>query len=315
MIYLLYGIESFLIKQEVNKFLTEYNIDSINLSTYNMEETLLSVILEDAETLSLFAEKKAVLVENSYLFTGVNKKNSLEQNIDVLEHYLDYRNPNTILIFTVVHEKLDKRKKIVKKMKKLGIIKEYNKQPHLSDLVLELFMPYQLNHTDVLFFIDRVGQQLFQLKQEVEKIKIYKNEDLKITREDILNLTHKSIELDIFELIEAIVSNHVELAMELYEELLKQNEEPIKIIIMLANQFSLMYQSKMLYQKGYSEKELAHTLEVHPYRVKLALEKSRTFSSTLLLSYLEHLAQLDFSIKTGQVSKELALELFILKSH
>ena len=95
--------------------------------------------------------------------------------------------------------------------------------------------------------------------------------------------------------------------------MIKRNEEPIKILIMLANQFRIMYQAKELSKKGYTANDIASTLEVHPYRLKLALEKSRNFSSSVLLHYLEELADLDSNIKSGLVDKDLALELFILK--
>ena len=44
-------------------------------------------------------------------------------------------------------------------------------------------------------------------------------------------------------------------------EVIKENgEEPIKIIIVLANKFRLIYQSKNLYKKGYTEKDISNML-------------------------------------------------------
>ena len=56
--------------------------------------------------------------------------------------------------------------------------------------------------------------------------------------------------------------------MEIYNEMLKQKEEPIAIIITLANQIRIMFQSKKLYSLGYKENEIATTLNIHPFRVK-----------------------------------------------
>ena len=116
----------------------------------------------------------------------------------------------------------------------------------------------------------------------------------------------------VFKLIDDIVTKNKEEAMEIYEEMLKHNEEPIKIIIMLSNQFRLMFQSKKLIKKGYSEKEIAKKLNVHPYPVKLALQKSRNYDESRLLFLLSELADLDFQIKSGEIEKRLGLELFIL---
>lgn len=95
--------------------------------------------------------------------------------------------------------------------------------------------------------------------------------------------------------------------------MLKINEEPLKIIIILANQFRIMYQSKELLKKGYTEKDIASILKIHPYRVKLAIQNGRSYSSKTLLKYLNDLADIDIGIKTGKLNKDLALELFILK--
>ena len=82
---------------------------------------------------------------------------------------------------------------------------------------------------------------------------------------------------------------------------------------MLANQFRLMYQSKELYRKGHTESDTASILNVHPYRVKLAVNKARDYPSDLLLKFLNELANIDYQIKNGTLDKNLALELFILK--
>ena len=81
---------------------------------------------------------------------------------------------------------------------------------------------------------------------------------------------------------------------------------------MLANQFRIMYQSKQLLKKGYSEREIANLLEIHEFRVKKALEKGRKYSSDEILKKLEDLADLDYQIKSGQLDKNIGLELFIL---
>ena len=175
------------------------------------------------------------------------------------------------------------------------------------------FGDYNIEYSDIKLLIDRVGNNPLIITNEINKIKIYKGNDKNITSEDILNLTNKIIEIDVFKLIDYIVRKDKENALELYNEMLKVNEEPIKIIVILANQFRIMYQSKELLKKGYSEKDIASILKIHPYRVKLAIQNSRNYTSEMLLKYLNDLADIDIGIKTGTINKDLALELFILK--
>ena len=52
-------------------------------------------------------------------------------------------------------------------------------------------------------------------------------------------------------------------------------------------------------------------LKVHPYRVKLAKEKSFLYSSDELLNHLLSLAQLDEDLKRGTIYPKVGFELFI----
>ena len=306
MVYLLYGTKEFGIEEEI-KTLSK-NIDEMNISKYDLNNDMLSLALEDAKTMSLFGDKKIVIIYNANMFTGITSKDS-----EKIEDYLNHINKNTILIFVVHNDKLDSRKKITKLIKEKGKIKEFNDELDSTNLVRRLFKDYNIEYSTIKLLIDRVGNNPLILQNEINKIKIYKENDKRVTDEDILNLTVKLIEIDIFKLIDYIIKKDKEKALELYYEMLKMNEEPIKIVVILANQFRIMYQSKELLKKGYSEKDIASILKIHPYRVKLAIQNSRNYTSETLLKHLNNLADIDIGIKTGTLNKDLALELFILK--
>ena len=306
MVYLLYGTKEFGIEEEI-KTLSK-NIDEMNISKYDLNNDMLSLALEDAKTMSLFGDKKIVIIDNANMFTGITSKDS-----EKIEDYLNHINENTILIFVVHNDKLDSRKKITKLIKEKGKIKEFNDELDSTNLVRRLFKDYNIEYSTIKLLVDRVGNNPLILQNEINKIKIYKENDKTITDEDILNLTVKLIEIDIFKLIDYIIKKDKEKALELYYEMLKMNEEPIKIVVILANQFRIMYQSKELLKKGYSEKDIASILKIHPYRVKLAIQNSRNYTSETLLKHLNNLADIDIGIKTGTLNKDLALELFILK--
>lgn len=310
MIYILYGTINYLINKEVNKIIKENNIDEINITKYDLTNTYLTDIINDASSMSLFDDKKIIIVNNSYIFTGTTKK-ALEQDTTILENYLNNINNNTILIFIVNNDKLDERKKITKLIKKIGIVKEFNNIDNIS-LVKELFDGYNISTDNIKYLLERVGDDTTLLATEIEKIKIYKDTDKNITKDDITNLISKSLEVNNFKLIDAIINKNKNEAILLYQDRIKLNEEPIAIIIALANQIRIMYQVKQLYLNGYTENNIASILKIHPYRVKLANQNSKKYDSNILLNYLKQLADLDISIKTGKIDKQLGLELFIL---
>ena len=306
MVYLLYGTKDFMIEEEVKKLCK--NIDEMNISKYDLNNDMLSLVIDDVQTVSLFGDKKVVIADNANMFTGSTSKDS-----EQMEKYLNNINENTIFILIVHNDKLDTRKKITKLINKVGTVKAFNDELDANSLVRRLLKDYNIDYKTIQLFLDRVGNNPLIIQNEINKIKIYKGNDKNITDEDILNLTTKLIEIDIFKLIDYIVRKNKEKALELYYEMLKMNEEPIKIVVILANQFRIMYQSKELLKKGYSEKDIASILKIHPYRVKLAIQNSRNYTSEMLLKQLNNLADIDIGIKTGTLNKDLALELFILK--
>ena len=312
MIYLLYGCEDILINDEIKKIINDNNIDEVNISRYNLEESLLKDIIEDCQTTSILADKKIVIVENSYIFIRTTKK-LVEQDISVLEEYINNINPATILIFIVNNEKLDTVKKIYKQIKEVATIKEFNQPKNINSYVKKLFNDYKINDNCINLFIKRVGNDLNILRQEVDKLKIYKIDEKEINEKDIKDLSVNTIDINIFNFIDNIITKNKKEAINTYYELLKLNEEPIKIIIMLANKFRLMYQACELTKKGYSPQAIADKLNSKKYPVELAINKGFKYDSKILLNILNELADLDTNIKMGLIDKTMALELFILK--
>lgn len=305
MIYLLYGTKDYLIKNEIQNISKPF--DELNISKLDFAACGLNTFLDECQTISMFSDKKLVIAENATMFTSGGTK-----DIDALEQYLNSPNPSTTVVFAVYAEKLDERKKIVKLVKKIAKVMEFNNEKDIRKYIKNELGNYQISEENINLLIDRVGENELLIQNEINKLKLYKSDNI-ITNEDIIKITHKNINIDIFKLIDCIINKKNDEAMEIYSEMINQNEEPIKIIVMLANQFRIMYQVKELVKIGYSEKEIATKLKLHPYRVKLANQNSRKFKSDTLIKYLKKLSDIDYNIKSGKIDKYLVLELFILK--
>ena len=307
--YLLYGLERFLIEKEIKNIINKHKIEEINISKYDLEVNSIKEILDDATTVSLFSSNKLIIVENSFIFSRTTKK---IDNVELLENYLKQDNKDVIIIFINPNEKLDSVKKIVKSIKEKGKILEFNPMKNINSTVKTMFDDYKLENGIIELLINRVGNNLDLIYQEVEKLKIYKIEEKYITKEDILNLTTEIIDIDIFKFVDDIINKNKKEAIKTYKELLKLNEEPIKIIALIASKFRLMYQACTLTKKGYTEDQISEILDTHKYPVHLAIVAGYKYNPKILLKYLNDLADLDIGIKTGEKDKELALELFIL---
>lgn len=114
-IYLLYGMESFLINETKQKLLknmlTEEELD-FNFASYDLEEVPIEVAIEDAETLPFMGEKRLIFLHNPFFLTSEKSKSKVEHDISKLEAYLQEPVPYSTIVFVAPYEKLDERKKL-----------------------------------------------------------------------------------------------------------------------------------------------------------------------------------------------------------
>ncbi len=319
-IYLLYGNEPFLINETKQK-LIEHAISpeemDFNFSIYDLEETPVETAIEDAETFPFMGERRVVILQNPVFLTAEKTKGKVEHNVKKLEQYISSPAPYTILVIAAPYEKLDERKKITKQIKKQAEVVEAKK---LNERELKTWIRervslngVQMDEEAIDLLIALAGTNLMMLTKELDKISLYASETNRIDIAAVEKLTARSLEQNIFSLVDKVVHRKIDQALRIYYDLLKQNEEPIKILAVLANQFRLIYQVKELSRRGYGQQKIASFIKVHPFRVKLAAGQAKYFTDEQLSYIIDLLAQGDYEMKTGKQKKELVIELFLFK--
>ncbi len=313
----LFGEEKYLIDLETKKIVEKIlgvNTDEYKVSYYDLNETSINDVLMDAEMMPFFSDKKVIVCDNCFFLTGSNQKTFIEHNLDELLKYIENTNELTTIIFKVIDNKLDNRKKIVKELKKRAVVKEFTKlkDQELVNYINEFLKQkeFKMDRNAIIELISRTYDNLGIVFNELEKLMIYKIDKKQIDINDVYDLIDVSLNDNIFEFIDAVVQRNIEKALYIYDDLLIVNEEPIKIIVMLADQLRLIYQTKKLYSMGYNEKDISQKLGIHPYRIKLS---NRVFlDEKTLINLIEKLADLDINIKTGKINKNIGLEMFLL---
>lgn len=312
-IYLIYGNENYLIKKKLDEIITKNNIEKDNIIRYNLDEVNVSEAIIEASTVSMFQTSKLIICEGCKFLTGENKK-EINHNIDMLLEYINHPFSDVYLVFIVEKEKLDDRKKIVKELKKLSKVVEckkienYNLNSYLENYIKD--KGYIITSKNIDLIISIAGLDLANLINEIDKLLIYKDTDKNISEDDIKNLICVNIEDNIFALTNAIMNNQKEQIIKIYKDLISMGEDEIKLVATLANQFRLLLQVKLMKNNGYSDNEMISTLKEHPYRIKLA--KNSLFSEDKLKDKILKLSELDYKVKSGNIDKNLGLELFLL---
>ncbi|ATH95452.1 DNA polymerase III subunit delta [Bacillus glycinifermentans] len=319
-VYCLYGKETYLLQETVQRIrqaVVDEETKDFNLSVFDLEEDALDLAVEDAETFPFMGERRLVVAKNPTFLTAEKKKDKPEHNLEALEAYIAQPAPYSVFVLLAPYEKLDERKKLTKLLKKHADMveaKELN-GPETADFIKGLAKSEgkQIDSDAAEELVILCNASLSAIAQEVKKLSTYIGDRDEILLEDVRKLVARGLEQNIFELINKVVNRRRTEALQIFYDLLKQNEEPIKMMALIANQFRLILQTKYFSQQGYGQKQIASNLKVHPFRIKLAIDQARLFSETELKSIMEQLAVMDYEMKTGKKDKQLLLELFLLK--
>ncbi|MCP1309060.1 DNA polymerase III subunit delta [Paenibacillus tyrfis] len=319
-VYIAYGAESYLIQELIARLtdkLIEPEHKAFAVSRYDLAETPVDAVIEEAETLPFMVPSKLVVATNALFLTGAKESGKVEHSLERLADYLKAPADFSIIVFTVEADKLDERKKIVKALKEADALVPC---AMLSADELAGWVNQEAGKAGFSFgpgvaeqLILYAGTSLQALVKEVEKCALYVGQGGTLRAEDLEQLVTRSIEQNIFLLIEHIVQVKLDQAFTMLSELIRRKEEPIKIVMLIARQFRIMFQVKDLMQQGYSQQQIAGQLGLHPYGVKVAAGQANKFELKQLADILQQLADLDYRMKSGKIDKVLGLEMFLLR--
>ncbi len=306
--YLIYGNDYSLIKKEINKITSGIK----DIVKYDLSFNKIDELLDDASCISMFEDKKVLIGENALFLTSI--KENINHNFDYLTKYIKDNNNHNIVILTVISDKIDERKKIVKDIKKYCkvIYKSLIQEKDMPNFVINEFKEnnYKIDYKTAVYFVNYVGKNIDILSSEINKMIIYKENNYIITKDDINEISSRGLKDNVFDFTNAIMNKDLNKMYECLNDLLIIGEDPIKIISLLANQFLFIYQVKLLDQNGKNQNDIKEILKVHPYRIQLAMNTN--FLLYELSDILKKLHELDFKIKTGSIDKKAGLEDFLL---
>ena len=313
-IYLVLGSEEYLqqkAKAQFIKILSD-NERKLNLTEYDLNEDSLDNVINDAISLPFLGNFKEIFVFNPSFLTSANNSNKLNELIN----YLLSPNLSTILIFFAPYKKIDKRKKIVRILKQKSTIIDTAK---LSEYSAREAFKYELKKRKMSItskalqlIIENTNADFSLMMKQLFKISVNIN-NKKIIDEDLVNnLINENINNNIFNLINAILNKNISLSLKLYRHYIMKNEDPMKLLSILISQIRLLIQVSIL-EKNADESEEISKLNIHPYRLKVAMEQANNFSINDLIKIFLELEEMEFKIRSENLNINVLFELFILK--
>lgn len=317
LIQVIYGTNAIRIEEKAGQLAKDYldEVDEFSLVSLNYRETSVESIIEEAQTLPFLSDRKAIILNDAFSLTGAKVKSDVEHNMDLLMDYIKNKNDDTLLIFKVFNEQLDKRKKITKLILKEGTVTEVKEmtEPEIRDFIKSRLNDEGMSiDEDALgMFLERTGISYSNVRSELDKLLLFA--DGRITESDVEEVVSVSMEQNIFQLTEHVLNGRKEAAVKLVRQLILQKNEPIQLLHLIISQFRLLYQVKLLANEGFAQDYMAKHLKVHPYRVKLALREARKHRQDKLEEKMVMCRNMDYKFKSSYLDRETLFELFIME--
>lgn len=335
-VYLFFGEEAYLREQAVRKFsqsLVPHEIAAFNIDVLDGEEASGDEVVSCVNTPPVMVERRLVIVQHTRFFSTPAKKKATEKDEDnlsarqagevenkknILLNYLQKPLPSTCLIFNT-DQSVDQRRNLFKAVKKNGRAIEFTSLKR-QDLHKWLAQEAQragkkIPPAAVEVLLNRVGQNMFLLKSEVQKLVSFTGDKKIIEESDVQVLTVPLIEENIFKVVDAIGQRLILQALKGIRDLLVNRQPPPVILAMLARQFRLILQTRQLTSSGFSQTELSKQLNIHPYAASKIIKQSKNFNEQQTIAILERLLEIDLGTKTGKLDFYPAIETLLLELH
>lgn len=307
--YLIYGESYRLIDEEIAKIVgKETNVITMDLSVFSLED-----VIREATYVSMFQEKKFLIVRNAVLFSSGKAK---EEEIELLLKYIENPVSLTTILFTL-YEKVDARKKIYKEFaKKYKVIS-------VSGISLQDLMSkardycfknkYKIDNVTLQYILNACGNHYDLVYNELNKIFLYYNEPQTIQLEDVKEIVSNTLVDNNFKFVEAVVNKNPKLALKILEDLYTLKVDPIALMMLLAREYRLLLSVMLLMENGRRKNDIGKELGLQDWQLTKIEKESVNYYEEDLRQYLKKLSVMDYKIKSGNGDKFLELKNFLLE--
>lgn len=307
-IYLFYGEEAYLKKQYKDKLKNALVApdDTMNFAAYEGKNIDLTELIDLADTLPFFADRRVILIEDSGFFKG---------SCEELAEYVPRVCETTVILF--VENEIDKRSKLYKAVKNNGKIVEFSTQTEelLTRWILSRLKKEgkKITGSVMQLFLSKTGTDMGNIDRELEKLICYCMNKEVIEAEDVEAVTTEQTTNKIFDMVNAIAEHNQRKALDLYYDLLTLKEPPMRIMYLISRQFQILLNIKDMSAKGFDNSTMAQKAGIPPFAVRRNVTQAKGFTMQQLKDAIKDGVEFEEAVKTGRMNDQLAVELFLIK--
>ena len=290
-IYLIHGDESFysdkLVQHIIDYVITNDSVD------FDLKKIYAKKSNENQEVEVVDFVKRYPLVGEYNLMIVKDSKN-LSNDFSLIQSYIENINQKSILVLSF-NNTVDKRKKIYKSIFKSGTIFEskkiYENQVYQWIEGESKEKNLNLHPNSIKIIADFVGNDLSQIDNELEKLKLNFDEQMIIRPEEIENIIGFSKEFNFFELTKEIGKKNYEKSLDLVTHMAKNNKKyPLPVII---GSIYTFFNKLFIYHSIENKKDASKILGINPYFIDEYRSASRIYTMKKISKIFNYLLEAD----------------------
>jgi len=292
----LYGEEQFLVDRAVAMLLEraiDPSLKDFNFNVYYGNESKGVDIVDAAQTLPMFAVRRAVLV-----------KRAEQLKAEALDAMLPYiKNPSSGTCLLLTGTKIDQRKKFFLEFKKHGVLVEYKRfyDNKLSGFIqgeaVAQGKPIETAAAELLAAL--TGNNLQELSSQIEKLAVYAGTKPRITVDDVRVMASSSKAFTAFELAKFLGLRDVTNSIRSLDALFLHGEDAPMIIGALTSHFRKLWRVRELLDKKMPQADIGRELNINAFFLGDIVAQSRNFSRRELKRIFDEFYRCDVASKTG----------------
>lgn len=311
-LYLFFGDENYIKEvylEKIKAAVDDGGFPDFNHITIDEKDLTYDAADDALESFPMFVEHKLVIIKNSGIFSKPKEetKKFWEKRLKEIPNYVT-------LVFD--EEAIDKRSTLYKLTAKTGLCVEF---AYLKDVDIASWIEREARHAgkkisknSAAYMASVCDNGLSYVKNELDKLIDYCDEE--ITVSDIDRVVAKSLDTKVFELTDAIMAKDAAKAVALMYDFKTVKESAFKILYSISGTFDKLLRTKLMSAEGASFSDIAEKAGIKPFLVKKYVNNGKNFSQGYLIDRIMRVAEIDLSIKEGEIDEWTALEQYIIES-
>lgn len=308
---ILVGSDSFLVDRELSVIRRETlgeKDGGFDCDRYSAKEHSIQTVLSACNLMPMLSPHRLVILSEGEALKA--------EALEPLASYFADPNPSTLLV--VIAQKIDGRLKAWQVAKKEGFIVD------LSPPAPRSIPSWILNEASrrglkvapqaVQALSEAIGPIPSALVSSLDTLEIYAAPRKEISLDDIEKVVGGFFGKSIFELTDCVGRKDFKKAATLLDDLQQRGEPLQRILFMIIRHYRLLLLAREGIDGGWSERDFAGILGVHPFFVKDYVSQGRLFSPAQLKRIYASLLDTDRSAKSSPLDTRLIVDRFLLQT-